>query len=228
MIKSAMFCWSFSLTAILGTVRCIVIHFPFFRISKVVVLSVAVGMALYTAGVSLAKYFESAEHVWSLYSLQMFAESFITEHTLSPAFIVGYTKATCNMCVSLSTAALSVWGLKRAEKQNEMTKGGEKKRGGKEAAVTIAYLNILIGLQFLLMVMSLVVRQRFPQQVILMNYLFFLTWPFSNTLISAINPLIYIIRSSKIREVLMKTAPTQISRAYLSENTNQQEMSSKH
>ena len=209
-----MFCWSFSLTAILGTVRCIVIHFPFLRIKKVLVLSIAVGLGMFSISISLAIFFSDGDHVWSSYSLQ------VSGSTMSAVHIVGYVKAGGNMVVSLSSAALSVWGLKGADKLRK-TGENDKKRGGKEAALTIAYLNILIAMQFILVVTSLVVQHRFPHELILMNYLFFLTFPFANTLISAVNPLIYVLRSSKIKQglLVLRRAPFQISKTTLSGNT---------
>lgn len=218
MIKGTMFCWSFSLTAILGTVRCIVIHFPFFRIKKVLVLSIAVGLGMFSMSISLAMYFSDSDHVWSSHSLQIYGKRSLNGSTASAARIVGYVKAGGNMVVSLSSAALSVWGLKGADKLRTTGENG-KKRGGKEAALTIAYLNILIGMQFILIITSLVVQHKFPHELILMNYLFFLTFPFANTLISAVNPLIYVLRSSKIKQGLLRKVPSQISKTTLSGNT---------
>ena len=213
-----MFCWSFSLTAILGTVRCIVIHFPFLRIKKVLVLSIAVGLGMFSISISLAMFFSDSDHVWSSYSLQVVGNSFPSGSTMSAVHIVGYVKAGGNMVVSLSSAALSVWGLKGADKLRK-TGENDKKRGGKEAALTIAYLNVLIAMQFILVITSLVVQHRFPRELILMNYLFFLTFPLANTLISAVNPLIYVLRSSKIKQSLLRRAPFQISKTTLTGNT---------
>ena len=212
-----MFCWAFSLTAILGTVRCIVIHYPFYRINKVLVLGITVGTAIFTVGLGIAMYFEDDEHIWSSYTVQVFAKNFTTEPGIPVTFILAITKATGNMFVSLTSAALSVWGLKRADTFKK-TKETERKRGGKEAAMTIAYLNILIGLQFILLMMVVVVLLKFRQNIPLMNYVFFFTMPFSNTLISAVNPLIYIVRCKKIRQGVKRT-PSQISKVSLSGNT---------
>jgi hypothetical protein len=165
-------------------------------------------MALYSFGVSLALYFEDKEQIWSRHSLQIYAKRYLVKPEFTATVNVAFTKATCNMTVSLCSAALSIWGLKRAEKMKK-TAGNEKNRCGKDAATTIVYLNILIGLQFILLITSLVVKHKFLQHVTLMNYINFITYPFSNTLISAVNPLIYIVRCSKIRQGLLKRKPSQ-------------------
>ena len=215
-----MFCWAFSLTAILGTVRCIVIHYPFYRINKALVLSIAVGMAFFTLGLNLSMYYADDEHIWSSYTLQLFARSYYFHPTQLVEFYVGYTKMTCNMLISLATAALSVWGLRRADaKSLENKKENGKKRGGREAAITIAYLNILIGLQFILNAMKVVIQQILPEQLILLKYMYFLAYPLANTLISAVNPLIYIVRSSKIRQALFNKTPSPNSTMSISMKT---------
>ena len=221
-----MFCWSFSLTAIIGTVRCIAINFPFCRIKKSLVLSIAVGMAFVPMSVYIAMYFQDDEHVWSPYTLQVFPKNYISDNKLSWPFILVYIKASGNVLVSLASATMSVWGLKRADKLNR-TKANEKRRVGKEAAITIAYLNILIGLQFILILMSIIIELKCPDRIILMNYTFFLTLPFSNTLISAINPFIYVMRCSKIKERLFRRAPCQVNRTLISENNTLPDSSSK-
>ena len=201
-IKGTMFCWSFSLTAILGTVRCIAIHFPFCRINKVLVLSIAVGMALFTLGISLGMYFEEDEHILSPHTLHIYGRSFMTNPKITVPNILAYAKSTVNMVISLSSAGLSVWGLNQADKVQKSTSNDQRKRSGREAAITIAYLNILIGLQFILLIMSIVLVYGYPRKQVLVNYTLFLTYPFVNTLLSAINPLIYILRCSKIRRSL--------------------------
>ena len=215
-----MFCWAFSLTAILGTVRCIVIHYPFYRINKALVLSIAVGMAFFTLGLYLSMHFADDEHIWSSYTLQLFARSYYFHPTQQVEYYFGATKATSNMLISLGTAALSVWGLRRADaKSLENKKENGKKRGGREAAVTIAYLNILIGLQFILNAMAVVIQQKLPKQLILLKYMYFLAYPLANTLISAVNPLIYIVRSSKIRQALFNKTPSPNSTMSISMKT---------
>ena len=174
-------------------------------------------MGFFTLGCYLAVHFSDDEHVWSPYSLQVFPRNYISGLEFPVAFIVVYIKATGNVVVSLSSAALSVWGLKRADKVQK-NKANEK-RSGKEAAMTIAYLNIIIGLDFILIIMTIIVQQRFSQNVILSGYVFFLAMPIANTLISAINPLIYIVRCSKIRAALLNRGPSQISRTSFSINT---------
>jgi hypothetical protein len=176
-------------------------------------------MALYTFGDLLAMYFED-EQVWSLYCLQNLPMSYMTSTQFSATFILTYAKAACNMVVSLSSAALSVWGLRRADKMKKATANESiRGAGGKEAAITLVYLNILVGLQFLLLILLLVVKKNFPDQDTMMNYVYFLAFPFSNTLISAVNPLIYIVRSSKIRQELLKRGPSRVSNAGFSGNT---------
>ncbi|KAL5257048.1 hypothetical protein ACHWQZ_G012091 [Mnemiopsis leidyi] len=217
MIKGTMFCWSFSLTAILGTVRCIAIHFPFLIVNKALVLSIAIFMGFFTFGMSLAIHFSDDEHVWSPFSLQVFPRNYITGQEFPLAFIVVYIKAAGNVVVSLGSASLSVLGLKRADNVQKST--ANEKQSGKEAAMTIAYLNVMIGLDFILIIMTIIVHQIFSQHVILSNYVFFLALPVANTLISAINPLIYIVRCSKIRRGLLTRGPSQISRTSYSINT---------
>ena len=201
-----MFCWSFSLTAILGTVRCIAINLPFCRISKALVLSIAVFMALFTLGISLGMYFEEEDHIWSSHTLHIYGRSFVSKPKITIPNILAYVKSTINMMISLSSAGLSVWGLNRADKMQQSASSDQKKRSGREAAITIAYLNILIGLQFILLIMSIVLLYGYPHEVVLMNYSLFLAYPFVNTLLSAINPLVYILRCSKIRRRLLSKA----------------------
>ena len=153
-IKGTMFCWSFSLTAILGTVRCIAIHFPFCRINKVLVLSIAVGMALFTLGISLGMYFEEDEHIWSPHTLHIYGRSFMTNPKITVPNILAYAKSTVNMVISLSSAGLSVWGLNQADKVQKSTSNDQRKRSGREGAITISYLNMLIGLPLILLIMS--------------------------------------------------------------------------
>ena len=174
-------------------------------------------MGFFTLGCYLAVHFSDDEHVWSSYSLQVFPRNYITGLEFPVAFIVVYTKATGNVVISLSSAVLSVWGLKRADKVQK-NKANEK-RSGKEAAMTIAYLNIIIGLDFILIIMTIIVQQKFSQNVILSGYVFFLAMPIANTLISALNPLIYIVRCSKIRAALLNRGPSQASRTSFSINT---------
>lgn len=168
---------------------------------------------------SLAIHFSDDEHVWSPFSLQVFPRNYITGQEFPLAFIVVYIKAAGNVVVSLGSACLSVWGLKRADRVQKST--ANEKQSGREAAMTIAYLNVMIGLDFILIIMTIIVHQIFSQHVILSNYVFFLALPVANTLISAINPLIYIVRCSKIRRGLLTKAkgPSQISRTSYSINT---------
>ena len=219
-IKSPMFCWSFSLTAILGTVRCVVIHYPFCHINKVLVLSIALGMLMFTVGLSLGKYMESDEHFWNTFCLQIFGKESIRRvfETPSTSFLLGYSKTALNMLTSLLSAVLSVWGIKKADRAKKSVGSGVKSSGN-DAAVTIVYLNCLIAMHFVLFMSSLVLQRVCPEKRILINYISFLNIPFSNTIISAINPLIYILRSSKIKQKLFQLSPRKISGAGTSENT---------
>ena len=226
--SSTMFCWSFSLTAILGTVRCLVIHFPFIRINKTLVLSIAVGMVTLSAGGATAILFprgRNEKYVWVPSCMVTFPESYTKEQKMTLPLVFVYIKTTGNMAVSLCSAVLSVWGLKKAEKLTKDS-GNEKIRGGREAAMTIVFLNMLICLQFKLVLTSVIIQFGYPEKMILGRYFCFLASPVSNTLISAFNPLIYIVRCSKIRQEISKRVFPQYGKVSdLQENTSQSKAS---
>ena len=218
MLKGPMFCWSFSLTAILGTVRCVAIHFPFCRVNKILVLNIALGMLVFSVGLTLGKYFEDEEQVWNTFCLQIFSKSAIRWKFNGTSSLIGYCKVATNMLISLFSAALSVWGLKKADRMKRNVGNGVRSSGN-EAVLTIVYLNCLIGMHFVLLTLTLVIQRVCPEKIILINYIAFLNIPFSNTIISAINPLIYILRSSKIKKKLFQHSANKVNKSATSDNT---------
>ena len=192
--KSTMFCWASSLTATLGVVRCLAIQRPFLRPNKPFVLSVAVGLGVFTVVGNIIRT-QTEELRWNAYTQRLF--DVLVLRVIS---VMLTTKYFLNVMISMGSAVWSTQGLKRSEKMGKQA--GASGKQSKDACITIICLNVMIFLQFLVFVVSLVIQYAFKEDVVPLHYSQFLQMTVSNTLLSALNPLVYITRSSKMRDML--------------------------
>lgn len=195
MVKVTSFCYSFSVTGTLGVVRCIAICSPFTHINKKVVIILTVFFYLFTIGMTTADVVMT-DHRWSPFVMSVGSAEDSSAGTTIPATFLDI-KHTANMVVSLVCAVISFIHLK----MHPMTASSP----GREASTTIALLNVLIVVEFLFF---LVVQScswgMIPRGGIVFYYLTFLKTPFWLFQISAVNPLIYITRSTKMRALLSR------------------------
>ena len=133
---------------------------------------------------------------WCIYTQQV-----LNFRTLTPTFILVILTYVLTVCVSVTSAVASMRGLRRhhiEREKNNLPPGGEC-----NACFTVLLINFLVVTQFLISVISLTVSWT-VDDVVVRHYLEFIQFPLSNCALSALNPLIMLVRSGDFRERIKK------------------------
>ncbi|KAL5267551.1 hypothetical protein ACHWQZ_G004551 [Mnemiopsis leidyi] len=190
-IRICLFNWSILVGAVLGVVRSLVIWKPFFKIRNVCVLPILGAAASVMAGTVVlhVTYDQDALH-WSIYSQQVL--DFAHPTTTTILIILLYV---ISVFVSLTSAAVSMRGLHLHHIERE--KAGLPPGGECPACLTVVIINCLVMGQFLVAILSLTVMWACPDETVPIHYLEFIQFPLANCILSALNPVIMLVRSGR-------------------------------
>ena len=86
----------------------------------------------------------------------------------------------------------------------EREKAGLPAGGECPACLTVVIINCLVMGQFLVAVVSLTVMWACPEETVLIHYLEFIQFPLTNCILSALNPVVMLVRSGRFGSVTGK------------------------
>ena len=134
---------------------------------------------------------------WCIYTQQV-----LNFRTLTPTFLLVILTYVLTVCVSVTSAIASLIALHRNHKEREKSLNLPPELPC-PACFTVCLINLLVVTQFLISVISLTVSWT-VHDVVVRHYLEFLQFPLSNCALSALNPLIMLVRSGDFRERIKK------------------------
>ena len=194
-LKLTVACMSNTITSILGVLRAIMINRPLISINiKAVLLPILFAFLLVLSCTSSGMF--SFSSVWqpeTQLSFNMMVDRF--------SFKVTYVlllKYFVDTALSFGAAFFCVMGLCKSSKEKKrhgMTPGNERR-----GVITIIYLNILVVLQFMFIIICLIIPLTFKGSEVVRITGNFISLPFSNSFLSAVNPCITITRSEQIMQ----------------------------
>ena len=152
---------------------------------------------------------------WNSYTQHVLQRDSSSEFSQTVAsYWIAYLLTTA---VGLGSAIASMYGLHKTSLQQK--RDGLPNENTCPACKTVMLINFLIFCQLLLNVIALIVKLLCPHQVVLINYLAFLRVPFSNSAISALSPVIILVRSGTYNKSLRDFKKWRLSKSVSQETT---------
>ena len=131
---------------------------------------------------------------WSIYTQQV-----INYHHITPTLIIILLVYVLTITVSISSAFVSMRVLRQHHLERQ--KAGLPSGAECPACFTVCLINFLVMSQFLISAVSLVLIWTKSVDMVVVHYLEFLQFPFTNCVLSALNPLIMLVRSGRFGSV---------------------------
>ena len=197
-LRNTLFRWSLVIAAVLGVVRSTKILRPFARIRQVHVLVALAGGGVLTVVTNLLCVLGEPS-AWNPYIQQVL---YIDFRITSPYFMAYLVLYLANVGTALGTALASMYGL--AQNSKERKRAGISSEASCTACRTVMMINFLISVQFLFTMTSWLVTWACPNNLVLINYTAFLRFPLCNCVMSALNPVIIIVRSGILKQQLVE------------------------
>ena len=190
-------------TAVIGVMRAIVLNLPFYKVSLKLVLAV-VGISITFVFIIIGSRVYTEELGWHQ-EIQCVVPVSFAEQPFTIGFILYMVTFFLNVLICGASAWMCHVGLVRAyrEKVEKGLQTGNECHGCK----TMIYLNLLVLVQFFFMLLCafapLVVQHCSLTKIIAE----FLATPFASCLLSAMNPLIILVRSEAISKEVRSRLP---------------------
>ena len=193
-LKVTVICMSNSVTCIFGVLRGITINRPLIRINvkAIVVLVFLTFVVILSCGSYNNFKYSTVWYPDTQYTSLMEMENIRSMPTTALLML----KYFVDSVISFVATLFCVKGLRKASKEKKKNgmPAGLERRG----VITIIYLNILVVLQFVFIVICLLFTLAFGRSEVVLRIMQFVSQPFSNVFLSAMNPCITILRSKQI------------------------------